>query len=88
VEPSSRLADILCAAEYSVNTRHHQAADRIGQGMVVTAMASDGIIEAVEIPASPFALGVQWHPEDRVGTHPADRRLFEAFARAVAENRR
>jgi putative glutamine amidotransferase len=88
VEPSSRLADIVCTAEYSVNSRHHQAADRIGQGLVVTAQASDGIIEALEIPACPFALGVQWHPEDRVATHPADRRLFEAFARAVAENRR
>jgi putative glutamine amidotransferase len=88
VEPSSRLAEIVCTEEYSVNSRHHQAADRIGQGLVVTARASDGVIEAVEIPASPFALGVQWHPEDRVATHVGDRRLFEAFARAVAENRR
>ena len=88
VEPSSGLAGILGAAEYSVNSRHHQAADRIGRGLVVTARATDGTIEALEIPACPFALGVQWHPEDRVATHPADRRLFEAFARAVAENRR
>ncbi|HET8548082.1 MAG TPA: gamma-glutamyl-gamma-aminobutyrate hydrolase family protein [Bryobacteraceae bacterium] len=88
IEPSSRLADIVCAAEYSVNSRHHQAAERIGRGLVVTARGNDGIVEAVEIPASAFALGVQWHPEDRFETHTGDRRLFEAFARAVAENRR
>jgi putative glutamine amidotransferase len=88
VEPSSRLANIVCAADYSVNSRHHQAVDRMGQGLVVTARSGDGIIEAVEIPACPFALGVQWHPEDRVESHQGDRRLFEAFARAVAENRR
>ena len=88
VESSSRLADIVCAAEYSVNSRHHQAADRIGHGLVVTARSTDGVIEAVEMPACRFALGVQWHPEDRVETHHGDRRLFDAFAAAVAENRR
>jgi putative glutamine amidotransferase len=88
VEPSSLLADIVTAPDYSVNSRHHQAAERMGHGLVVTARSGDGVIEAVEIPACPFALGVQWHPEDRVETHEGDRRLFEAFARAVAENRR
>lgn len=49
-----------------VNSRHHQAIDALGSGLRVTARAADGVIEAVEAPTLPFALGVQWHPENFV----------------------
>jgi putative glutamine amidotransferase len=47
-----------------VNSRHHQAVKRLGRDLVVTAVAPDGIIEAIERPASFFCVGVQWHPEN------------------------
>jgi putative glutamine amidotransferase len=65
----------------SVRSSHHQAIDRIGDRLRVSAYAPDGIIEAIEIPGHPFFVGVQWHPErGRDGTH--DRALFEAFVKA------
>ncbi|MEU6253020.1 gamma-glutamyl-gamma-aminobutyrate hydrolase family protein [Streptomyces sp. NPDC047043] len=50
--------------ETSVPTYHHQAVDRLGTGLVPTAHAEDGTVEAVELPsAAGWVLGVQWHPE-------------------------
>jgi putative glutamine amidotransferase len=67
-----------------VNSRHHQSVARLGRSLVASATASDGIIEAIESPASPFCVGVQWHPENfwRTGEF---RPLFEAFVAAAAE---
>lgn len=68
-----------------VPTHHHQAADRLGRGLVASAWAADGTVEAVEFAAgSPgvpagFAVGVQWHPEE-----DDDLRLFSALVRAAA----
>jgi putative glutamine amidotransferase len=56
---------------------HHQAIDRIGEGLIVSGRARDGVVEAIEL-ADGWALGVQWHPE------AGDKReLFEAFAEAA-----
>jgi putative glutamine amidotransferase len=65
-----------------VNSRHHQAIKQVGEGLVVTGTAPDGVIEAVEDPSRRFCLGVQWHPENfyRTGEFSA---LFEAFVRAT-----
>ena len=65
-----------------VNTSHHQAIDRVADGFVVTAVAPDGIVEAMEKPGLRFFCGVQFHPERLVRVAPAFRRLFEAFTRA------
>ena len=54
----------LDAAACSVNSRHHQAPRTAGDGLVVTAIAPDSIIEAIEDPTRRFCLGVQWHPEN------------------------
>jgi putative glutamine amidotransferase len=88
IEPASTLAAIIAQPEYPVNSRHHQAVDRIGSGLRVAARSSDGVIEALENASCQFALAVQWHPEDRCATHDGDRYLFEAFVRAITENRR
>ncbi len=86
IVPESLLARILGERQLLVNSRHHQAVNRVGSGLVVSGRAPDGVVEALERPDKPFAIAVQWHPEDRIGTHPADRRLFAAFAEAVARS--
>lgn len=83
VLPKTKLAAIVGAGEYLVNSRHHQAVETVGAGLVVSARAPDGVIEGLERPDKPFAIAVQWHPEDRVTLVERDRRLFEAFAEVV-----
>jgi putative glutamine amidotransferase len=67
-----------------VNSRHHQAVQRVGTGLIVSATAPDGVVEAVEDPSRRFCLGVQWHPENfyRTGEFRA---LFEAFVTAAQQ---
>jgi len=87
VTPGSRLERALGASvdgshACRVNSRHHQSVGRLGFGLVSSAMASDGVIEAIERQASEFCLGVQWHPENfwRSGEFSP---LFEAFVGAA-----
>jgi len=80
--PESRLAAITSAQRFAVNSRHHQAAVSAAASLTVAARAEDGTIEALERADLRFALAVQWHPEDRVRSSEADRRLVEAFADA------
>lgn len=74
------LHRITGLAEMAVNSAHHQAADAVPEGIVVDALAPDGVIEGIEDPRRRFCLGVQWHPEFLIG--PGDRRIFEAFIAA------
>ena len=78
----SLLHRITGADSLPVNSAHHQAAERVGAGIVVSATAPDGVIEAIEDPRRRFCLGVQWHPE--YGISPGDTALIEAFVRAAA----
>jgi putative glutamine amidotransferase len=75
-----RLDGDTCA----VNSRHHQAPGTLGTGLVASATAPDGVIEAIENPAKRFCLGVQWHPENfyRTGEFRA---LFEGLVNAARE---
>lgn len=61
-----------------VNSYHHQAILKPGEGFHITAAAPDGVPEAIELAEHPFALGVQWHPEC-MPRSPGMRRLFQAF---------
>ena len=82
VAAESMLGHIAEALDFHVNSRHHQAVDQVAAPLTVSARAADGTIEGLELPDHPFAVAVQWHPEDRVRTHAPDQRLFSAFARA------
>jgi len=82
IAAGSRLARVLGRTEVPVPTHHHQAVDKLGQGLTATAWTDDGIIEAAEVADSggraPFMLAVQWHPE--VGD---DLSLFRALVAAA-----
>jgi putative glutamine amidotransferase len=87
-EPGSLLRDVVEAEKWDVNSRHHQAADRIGTGLRVSARSEpDGVVEGLERPDKRFVLAVQWHPEDQVIAHPVQLRLFERFAEALERYR-
>ena len=88
VDGGTRLAAAVGEGTFAINSRHHQGVKRLGQGLVVSARAHDCIVEGLERQDKRWAVAVQWHPEDRVEHSDHDRRLFEAFARAVAANDR
>lgn len=67
LEPGSQIAKIMESELTSVPCHHHQAIDRIGAGLTVTARAEDGVVEAVELSGHPFAVAVQWHVEEDGG---------------------
>lgn len=88
--PGSQLASVMAphvgaGGDMPVNSRHHQAIDRVARGFTVAAAAPDGTIEAIEAAAgteSGFCIGVQWHPENfyRTGESAG---LFNAFVAAA-----
>lgn len=82
VERGSRLGEILGVTETRVNSLHHQAVDRPGNGLRVVARAEDGLPEGIEAPDRRFAVAVQYHPEELAETDALSRRLFAAFAEA------
>lgn len=61
--PESRINAIMGIAKAEVNSFHHQAVKTVGEGCKITATATDGIIEAIELTNLPV-IGVQWHPEE------------------------
>ncbi|MBI5835228.1 MAG: gamma-glutamyl-gamma-aminobutyrate hydrolase family protein [Armatimonadetes bacterium] len=82
VQSGSRLAGILGEGPVATNSYHHQAVDRVGQGLRVSAHAADQTVEALEGDSERFLLAVQWHPEVMGAEHEPSARLFEAFVAA------
>ena len=82
VAPGTLLRRIVGVDELQVNSAHHQAVDRVAPGLIVDAVAPDGVIEGIEDPGQRFCLGVQWHPEYTVCE--GDARIFDAFVAAAA----
>ena len=59
----SRIRAAVGAATIETNSLHHQAVDRLGEGLTITGVAADGVVEAIETAGAPWCVGVQWHPE-------------------------
>ncbi|HHW87079.1 MAG TPA: gamma-glutamyl-gamma-aminobutyrate hydrolase family protein, partial [Chloroflexi bacterium] len=83
IEADSLLAHAM-GQIHEVNSMHHQGIDRIGYGLRVVARADDGLPEALEAPALPYVVGVQWHPEELAKTDQMSANLFYDFVRAAA----
>ncbi len=81
VTPGTLLHRLVGAEVIHVNSHHNEAVKSLGAGVVVSGLAPDGVIEAIEVPAHPFALGVQWHPE--FGLTESDHALFIGLVAAA-----
>ncbi len=80
----TRLREVLGKKSIWVNGRHHQAVKDPAAGLVVSAIATDGVVEAVEDPSKQFVIGVQWHPEGTWKDDVNSKRLFKAFVKEAA----
>ena len=76
--PKTRLHRMFGDFAYT-NSFHHQAIDRLGNGLIASGITGDDIVEAVEMPSHPFAVGVQWHPESMLDSAQNMKQLFHAL---------
>ena len=83
VEESSRAAEIFGETLLYVNSLHHQGLSDIAPGLRAAGHAPDGLVELVELPDHPYAVGVQWHPE-WLTDQPAMQRLFKSLVVAAS----
>jgi putative glutamine amidotransferase len=88
VEAGTQLAALVGAGELRVNSTHHQAVKDVGTGVLVSARAPDGVVEAIELPDVRFALGVQWHPEAVLRHEPRHAALYRGLVLAAGDFRR
>lgn len=84
VTPDTRLHALVGTGDIMVNSFHHQAIKDIAPALRVTAVADDGTVEAMEDPAHPFFLGVQWHPEYYHALCRTSKVIFDAFVEAAS----
>jgi putative glutamine amidotransferase len=84
VAAGSRLAAALGTEEAWVNSYHHQAVDRLGDGVVPVAWADDGIVEALELEGDAWVLGAQWELQESWKDDARMLRVFGAFVSATA----
>jgi putative glutamine amidotransferase len=88
VTEGTHLAALVGAGPLRVNSTHHQAVKDPGQGVLVSARAPDGVVEAIELPDLPFALGVQWHPEAAIRHEPRQAGIYRGLVQAARDARR
>jgi len=77
IKEGTLLHKITNVLEMQVNSSHHQAVETVGKGVVISATAPDGVIEAIEYTEHPFCLGVEWHPEYLISN--ADANIIKAL---------
>jgi len=88
IKDGTLLSQLLGKGQVMVNSTHHQAVSKPGKDLVVSAVATDGVVEAIELPTHPFAVGVQWHPELLVNAIPLHLGLYRGLVNKAREMRR
>ncbi len=83
VEAGSLVAEVMGATEVTPMSWHHQAIDRLGEGLRAVAWAPDGTVEATEHESHRWLASVQWHPELSAESDPTQQRLFDALVRVA-----
>ena len=78
VAPDSLLHEVFGRIRVIGSCHHHQAVDKVGNGLRITATAADGVVEGLE-PEGAWLLAVQWHPEDTAAGDPTQQALFDAL---------
>ena len=84
IDKSSKLFDIFGEEKIRVNSFHHQAVKKVGEGLVKAAKAPDGIVEAIEKTDYPFLVAVQWHPEMLQNSVDMMNKLFLRFIKEAS----
>ena len=84
ITPGTVVARLVGPEPLAVNSSHHQAVRTPGAGVLVSARALDGMVEAIELPDLPFAVGVQWHPE-RLASDPRHLEIFRGLVQAAQD---
>ncbi len=84
LDPKSHVSLIVGSPVIAVNSFHHQAVEKVGEGLVATGWAPDGATEAIEDPNREFMIGVQWHAELMVD-QPEQYKLFRQFVAAAED---
>lgn len=79
IAPDSILSGLLDSDSVNVNSMHHQAVGKVGNGLRVTAQSPDGFVEGLELEGHPFCVCVQWHPEHMSKRDEKQQKLFDAF---------
>ncbi|MCY1251421.1 Peptidase C26 [compost metagenome] len=82
------MAEIFGADTFAVNTFHREAIVEVSGAVTVTARASDGVVEAIEIGSQSFAMGLQWHPELLDAESHPGARVFDAFVEVASRRSR
>ena len=80
--PATKLASLVREGSIFVNTSHREAIGQLSGSVIASARSDDGVIEAIEVPARTFALGLQWHQEQFAGTDHPGNRVFRGLIEA------
>jgi putative glutamine amidotransferase len=85
LEAGSLAARVVGDETTEVKSAHHQGVEQLGEGIVVSGYADDGLVEALELPEKTFAVGVLWHPEEDERSRVIGSLVDEARERRPAE---
>ena len=85
ITEGSQMEQVLGTNEIWSNSLHHQAVKEPGQGVRISGISEDGVAELLEVPAYPFVMGMQGHPEELYTSEAHCAKLFSAFVEACGE---
>lgn len=83
LQEGSKLYETFNQNELNVNSFHHQIIDKLGEGLVETAISEDGIIEGIEHKNYPFVVATQWHPEMMFEIHSEQLLIFKQLINSI-----